>query len=128
MVELLVVIMTIGILAAVAIPVFLSQRAKAHDTSTVADVTRLGNELATFYVDLDGVPTLDFTSVQDHVVIEAGAHTERVRLSNGTAKPASGESADLNSPTGWCVSLTDPRGSVKQYHYSARGGLGIGGC
>ncbi|GMA85134.1 hypothetical protein GCM10025868_03840 [Angustibacter aerolatus] len=32
----------IGILAAVAIPVFLSQRAKAQDTATKADVSKPG--------------------------------------------------------------------------------------
>ena len=39
LIELLVVMIIIGILAAIAIPVFLSQRAKGRDTSTKADVS-----------------------------------------------------------------------------------------
>jgi len=42
LIELLVVMIIIGILAAIAIPVFLSQRAKAQDTAVKADVSTLG--------------------------------------------------------------------------------------
>ena len=47
LIELLVVMIIIGILAAIAIPVFLNQRAKARDTSTKADVSTAGKEIAT---------------------------------------------------------------------------------
>ena len=53
LIELLVVMIIIGILAAIAIPVFLSQREKAQDTATKADVTTIGKEIATYYVDGD---------------------------------------------------------------------------
>ena len=51
LIELLVVMIIIGILAAIAIPVFLNQRKKAVDTSTKADVSTVGKEMATYYVD-----------------------------------------------------------------------------
>src|SRR3954451_25459723 len=51
LIELLVVMIIIGILSAIAIPVFLSQRAKAQDTATKADVSTIGKEIATYYVD-----------------------------------------------------------------------------
>ena len=51
----------IGILAAIAIPVFLSQRAKAHDASTKADVNTLGQEIATFFVDGTGATSISLT-------------------------------------------------------------------
>ena len=51
LIELLVVMIIIGILAAIAIPVFLSQRAKAQDSAAKADVSSIGKEIATFYVD-----------------------------------------------------------------------------
>ena len=41
----------IGILAAIAIPVFLSQRKKAQDAAAKADVSTIGKEIATYYVD-----------------------------------------------------------------------------
>jgi len=51
LVELLVVMIIIGILAAIAIPVFLNQRKKAAETSAKADVSTIGKEIATYYVD-----------------------------------------------------------------------------
>src|SRR5450756_2895825 len=59
LVELLVVMIIIGILAAIAIPVFLAQREKARDTAAKADVSTLGKEVATYYVDGTGAaPTI----------------------------------------------------------------------
>ena len=54
LIELLVVMIIIGILAAIAIPVFLNQRKKAEDTAAKADVSTLGKEVATYFVDWDG--------------------------------------------------------------------------
>src|SRR5881227_4380541 len=51
LIELLVVMIIIGILAAIAIPVFLNQRKKAQDSAAKADVSTLGKEIATYYVD-----------------------------------------------------------------------------
>ena len=45
LIELLVVMIIIGILAAIAIPVFLNQRAKAQDSAAKADVSTIGKEL-----------------------------------------------------------------------------------
>ena len=42
---------SIGILAAIAIPVFLNQRKKARETSAKADVSTIGKELSAYYVD-----------------------------------------------------------------------------
>ena len=56
LIELLVVMIIIGILAAIAIPVFLNQRKKAVDTAAKADVSTIGKEVATWYVD--GDPTV----------------------------------------------------------------------
>src|SRR3954462_5816237 len=56
LIELLVVMIIIGILAAIAIPVFLSQRAKAQDTATKSDWTTIGKEVATYFVDTPAAP------------------------------------------------------------------------
>src|SRR5674476_1431292 len=55
LIELLVVMIIIGILAAIAIPIFLNQRTKAQDTAATSDVSTLGKEVATYYVDATGV-------------------------------------------------------------------------
>ena len=109
LIELLVVMIIIGILAAIAIPTFLAQRARAHDTSTKADVNHLGKEVATYFVDGTGTLTLDFTTVPGSVILADGlGYSETVNLTNGTARPSSGVSANLGNPFAWCVSLTDP--------------------
>jgi len=51
LIELLVVMIIIGILSAIAIPVFLSQRTKAREASAKSDVSSIGKEIASYYVD-----------------------------------------------------------------------------
>ena len=58
LIELLVVMIIIGILAAIAIPVFLNQRKKGVDTAAKADVSTLGKEIATYYVDNTADPAV----------------------------------------------------------------------
>jgi type IV pilus assembly protein PilA len=128
LIELLVVMIIIGILAAIAIPLLVTQRAKAHDTSTKADVTTVGKELATYFVDGTGTPTLDFASRIGSVIVSDGSYSVTVNLTNGTARPASGASSNLGDARGWCVSLTDPRGIAKNFRYSAQSGLEEGTC
>ena len=129
LIELLVVMIIIGILAAIAIPTVLAQRARAHDTSTKADINHLGKEVATYFVDGRGTLTLDFAAGPGSVVLADGlGYSETVNLTNGTAAPSSGASANLGNAFTWCVSLTDPRGHVKTYKYTAASGLGTGTC
>jgi prepilin-type N-terminal cleavage/methylation domain-containing protein len=128
LIELLVVMIIIGVLVAIAIPVFLSQRAKAHDTSTKADVNHLGKEVATYFVDGQGTLTLDFLAVAGSVVQSDGSYTETVNLTNGTAAPGVGASSNLGDPFNWCVALSDSKGSVKTYNFTPVNGLKAGTC
>ncbi len=131
LIELLVVMIIIGILAAIAIPVFLSQRAKGRDTSTKADVSTVGKEIATYFVDGTGTLTLDTSTPGSIVVKEAGAGTYTsgaIKLSSGTAVPAANASANLDKSDSWCVALTNPNGKQQNYKYSAQGGLSTGLC
>jgi prepilin-type N-terminal cleavage/methylation domain-containing protein len=130
LIELLVVMIIIGILAAIAIPVFLNQRAKARDTSTKADVSTLGKEVATYFVDGTGTLTLTQASAGADIVVADGAtpaYSATIKVSNGTALSGT-PSANLGSSTSWCVSLTNADGAQKNYKYSATGGLQTGTC
>ena len=53
LVELLVVMIIIGILAAIAIPAFLNQKNKAKETSAKADATNISKDIAASLVDGD---------------------------------------------------------------------------
>ena len=125
LIELLVVMIIIGILSAIAIPVFLSQRAKAQDTATKADVSTIGKEIATFYVDNND--TSDLT-----VAIASGRYTLNSTTAGVAAQDLGKVSANvalktqnLKTSDGWCISMTNPKGDKAKagFKYSAVGGL-----
>ena len=128
LIELLVVMIIIGILAAIAIPVFLSQRAKARDTSTKADVSTAGKELATYFVEPAAVPNVSITQAAagaNVILADGGTTFADVKVSKGTTL---GTTSGLNSDTLWCVGFLNPDGKQKTYKYSAAGGLSTGTC
>src|SRR4051812_2344986 len=126
LIELLVVMIIIGVLAAIAIPIFINQRKKAHDAATQADVSNLGKEIATYFVEGTGPLVLDY-SVPGRVSLTDGGFVTYSRLTVGSVPPAVGASANLDQPMGWCVALRDPQGSLS-YKYSAMNGLEPGAC
>jgi len=128
LIELLVVMIIIGVLAAIAIPIFIKQREKAHDAATKADVSNLGKEVATYFVDGNG-PLVVTWAGGGQVDLTDGAYTTYARLTVGSRPPAAPlDQSNMNDPVGWCVSLTDPKGAQKTFKYSAMNGLQSGGC
>lgn len=149
LIELLVVMIIIGILAAIAVPVYLTQRQKARDTATKADVTAVGKEIATYYVDntaqLYGVvaaSTVATTSAKatsgsfkictDATCSDAAHTIATVKLSDGTAvqsgtnalkSPISYPTGCVNYANNWIVALGNSSGSTKNWFYSAQSGL-----
>ncbi|WP_084126582.1 type II secretion system protein [Demequina sp. NBRC 110054] len=125
LIELLVVMIIIGILAAIAIPIFLNQRKKAEDSAAKADVSTIGKEIATYYVDGTGVPviaggngvswTLDSSFI--------GNASNNVILQTAVSSTA--------TATDWCVSVYNDSGDATTSakggaSYSAAGGLEVG--
>jgi prepilin-type N-terminal cleavage/methylation domain-containing protein len=128
LIELLVVMIIIGVLAAIAIPIFLNQRAKAHDAATKADVSNLGKEVATYFVEGNGPLVLSWAG-GGQIDLTDGGYTTYARLTVGSRPPAAPlDQSNMSDPTGWCVSLTDPKGSQKTFKYTALSGLQAGGC
>jgi type IV pilus assembly protein PilA len=131
LIELLVVMIIIGMLAAIAIPVYLNQRAKARDASTKSDLATLGKEVASYFVG--GTGTLTVTVAANLVTLtdnSTPAWTTTIQTSSGTLAPvpASGTSANLGSSTNWCVALSNSSGALKDFKYSAAGGASTGVC
>jgi type IV pilus assembly protein PilA len=137
LIELLVVMIIIGILAAIAIPVFLSQRAKAQDSAAKADVSTIGKEVATYYVDGLGSTTVAITEASGRYVLNvtaaagppAVAAVANQDLGKASANNVLAAQQFVDS-TKWCVSITNAKGdkAVAGYKYSAKGGLGEGVC
>lgn len=134
LIELLVVMIIIGILAAIAIPLFLSQRKKAEDAAAKADVSTLGKEIATWYVDSTDKPYVNANTTG--YVLGVGATTNDV-IGNQSANVSFGAfTNDPNVPgstidsTDWCVYVTNEKGdkAVDGFQYSSSGGLAEGDC
>ncbi|MGN6243395.1 MAG: type II secretion system protein [Motilibacteraceae bacterium] len=122
LIELLVVMIIIGILAAIAIPVFLNQRKKAQDTAAKADVSTIGKEVATYYVDNTTAPTLALTT--------GGRYTLTAGTTGATAQDIGAASANVTlksqhftDATHWCVAVQNTQGSVQLFKYTAQAGL-----
>jgi len=128
--ELLVVMIIVGILAAVAVPLFLSQRAKAHDSATKSDVSNLGKEMATYFVGGAGPLVLDYGTPGQVLLSDGGSAVQIARLTVGSRPPTGALAAfrDLNDPLGWCVSLTYDQGDVGAFRYTQLSGLQPGTC
>ena len=128
LIELLVVIIIIGILAAIAIPLFLNQRKKAEDAAAKADVSTLGKEIATFYVDGTTAPVIAATGTKYTLdTVEIGNQSKNVLLGGTTPVAASMTSKN------WCVYVTNAEGdkaagAAGGFKYSAAGGLAVGRC
>jgi prepilin-type N-terminal cleavage/methylation domain-containing protein len=132
LIELLVVMIIIGILAAIAIPVFLNQRKKAEDAAAKADVSTIGKEVATYFVDSTNVTKLAVASdgkTPAHYSMSGGsltAATDLGRISNNVVLAKQ----TFTDATDWCVSVTDASGDKAKtgFKYSASGGLEEGVC
>ncbi len=138
LIELLVVMIIIGILAAIAIPAFLSQRAKSQDSAAKADVSTLGKEIATYWVDGTVVPgTSAVVQTVGRYTLTVAAGTSPVQdaiTAQDLGKVSAGvvlDSQSYTSATVWCISVTNPNGDKakkKGFKYSAAGGLEEGTC
>ena len=132
LIELLVVMIIIGILAAIAIPIFMNQRRKAVDSSATSDVSTLGKEIATYYVDATAVlaaADVSATAGGDLVVVDpvgnASANTTDADL---TYPGAAGAATVADASISWCVTLTYEGGTRDQVFYSAENGLSTESC
>ncbi|PZS33118.1 MAG: prepilin-type cleavage/methylation domain-containing protein [Pseudonocardiales bacterium] len=134
LIELLVVMIIIGVLAAIAIPVFLGQRKKAQDSAAKADVTTIGKEIAAYYVDGTGTPTLSISAGRYVMNVPLVAIPPQAAIvGRDVNKVSTGNllgAQFYTNDTAWCVTITNAKGdkAVTGYKYSAAGGLGEGAC
>ncbi|MBO3085543.1 prepilin-type N-terminal cleavage/methylation domain-containing protein [Cellulomonas sp. zg-ZUI188] len=82
LIELLVVIIIIGILSAIAIPVFLNQRKKAVDASVKSDLRSVAQSIESYYTDFQKYPA-------NADVAQTGGAGKDVVITNGDAAKTS---------------------------------------
>ena len=137
LIELLVVMIIIGILAAIAIPVFLNQRKKAQDSAAKADVSTIGKEVATYFVDNCQAPTVDQTTTAGRYTLKAAVAVSPCTTPTTAVTTDLGKSSDnvlldastqIVNDTSWCVAVVNSKGDKKNFKYSAKNGLAQGTC
>ena len=88
LIELLVVMIIIGIIAAIAIPIFLNQKAKAYDTSVKADLKSMATNAETWYTDNNNYGTGASAAAGNGATVfgatHSGANTFDVYVYGGT--------------------------------------------
>lgn len=103
LIELLIVVIIIGILAAIAIPTFLSQRTKAQDAAAKADTRNAATAETLYYAENDTF-TSDVADLTD----------QGFRQSDGVTTTATGDDAT------YCVESESASGN--DFHMEENGG------
>jgi type IV pilus assembly protein PilA len=117
LIELLIVIIIIGILAGIAIPIFLSQRDKAKAASAESDVRNLAGFEELYLSDSGRYGTIaEIQLAEPHIRVSKGVTLNVV---------------DYNADKGYCLSATQADSTVTWYYDSLAGGMqpkGSTGC
>lgn len=86
LIELLVVVIIIGILAGIAIPVFLRQRDKGHDAAARSDTRNMATFQFAAAADNDG----NFVATLDDLMLNGFVPTDRADMEHGVCVVAAG--------------------------------------
>jgi type IV pilus assembly protein PilA len=122
MVELLVVIIIIGVLAAIAIPMYLNQQKKAADAVAKQDLTTMAQHIRGALEDEPNMPTLAWSGSSYTVSGESGGSLSPGVVFGGLS------GTDMFD---WCIDVTHPQGDVAAttgFKYAAQTGLEPGSC
>jgi len=117
LIELLVVIIIIGILATIAIPIFLNQRKKGYDAAAKSDLRNLSS--------FEEIYLNDFNSYGS--MTELQTKEPKVGVSSGVTLTIE----HIDGLTGYCLSAVHSAGNGTWYYDSQGGGLqpkGSTGC
>ena len=114
LVELLVVILIIGILAAIAIPAFLNQRGKAYDAQAKSNVRTAQTAEETYATDNNGTYASDTLS---------GTDTGSLATIEPTLKNSPFVTATANGTTGYTLVATSAGSTPVTYSLTAATGV-----
>lgn len=122
LVELLVVIIIIGILSAIAIPVFMNQRQKAVDSGIKSDLRTIANEVESYYVDNQEYPA-SLSQTADKVTIPAPAGGgEAVEITVSEATSVYTYTAGTDNESYEITGINETKGSDTEFTYDSQNG------
>jgi prepilin-type N-terminal cleavage/methylation domain-containing protein len=113
LIEILVVMIIMGLLASIAIPLYIDQKRKGHDSATKSDVNAVANAMVGYLANNPTLPSMTVTGTT--VMVDSKAFA---KLSPGVVL---GSLHGTNS-TDWCVDAKNPEGDrakVKGYKFTA---------
>jgi type IV pilus assembly protein PilA len=128
LIELLVVMIIIGILAAIAIPIFLSQKQKSYDAQAKADIHGAAIAEESYWADFQTyLPAPTFTAASEPAALTAegfriSSKTVDVTVFTYPSGTTTGGSTSLSQAGGYCVQLTSGSGKIF-YSASFYGGI-----
>lgn len=112
LIELLVVVLIIGILSAIAIPIFLGQQDSAKDAAAKSDLGNAKIALISYATDNAGTYTTTLSSIAKYGYTASSGVT-------GTAIKSA-------SSTGFCIEATSAAGNT--FHIDQTSGVATGAC
>jgi prepilin-type N-terminal cleavage/methylation domain-containing protein len=126
LVELLIVVIIMGILAAIAIPLFMAQRAKAEDSQARNDARILAGELNGLYADIEPDVEVALDHDEDENIYTLTAGTVEVTTPASNHVSDVGIKYDLTqgeAREAWIICLSNTAGKAKDFSISAQKGL-----
>ncbi len=81
LIELIVAIVIIGILAAIAVPVFLNQQVQAQNSAATSDLVNLRKAMVTYSLENDGAYTNSFAALDQYGSVQSTAAAPLISVS-----------------------------------------------
>jgi type IV pilus assembly protein PilA len=122
LIELLVVVVIIGILVAIAIPMYLNYRNGAHNAAAKSDTRNAVAAIKQCYDDAD--ETYPASASQSGSVVTFAGCTETLRLSDGNTLAYAVSAATSTAPARYTVSVTNADTAQTFSYDSAVGTVG----
>jgi prepilin-type N-terminal cleavage/methylation domain-containing protein len=123
LVELLVVMLIIGILAAIAVPIFLNQRAKGYGASAKSDMRLVANEEYGYYIDAHAYIDVTGTAVTTTAPTTPARLTATIGTTSVVLSAYTYVSAQQTGSAGFCLVVKNSQDSTTLVFDSTLGGL-----